>query len=95
LDHYTTLELASLELGIMIPLHIVGGLALWRGKTWGYLTATLLVFTSFMVFIALNISLLLFYVSFGRGDMLDMAITAAIAIVATGFSFVIFKRVRD
>lgn len=28
LDHYTTLELASLELGIMIPLHIIGGLAL-------------------------------------------------------------------
>ena len=40
LDHYTTLELASLELGIMIPLHIIGGLALRRGKTWGYLAAT-------------------------------------------------------
>lgn len=95
LDHYTTLELASLELGLMIPLHIIGGLALWKGKTWGYLTATLLAFASFMVFVALSVSLLLFYVSFGRGDVLDMAVTAVITVVATGFSFAIFKRVRD
>jgi hypothetical protein len=95
LDHYTTLELASLELGLMIPLHIIGGLALWRGKTWGYLAATVLAFTAFMVFVALSISLLVFYVSFGRGDVLDMAMTTAIAVVATGFSLVIFKRVQD
>lgn len=95
LDHYTTLELASLELGIMIPLHIIGGLALWRGKTWGYLAATVLAFAAFMVFIALSISLLLFYVSFGRGDVLDMAITTVITVVATGFSLVIFARVKD
>jgi hypothetical protein len=30
LEHYTTLELAALELGIMVPLHIVGGASLWR-----------------------------------------------------------------
>lgn len=95
LDHYTTLELASLELGIMIPLHIIGGLALWRGKTWGYLAATVLAFAAFMVFIALSISFLLFYASFGRGDVLDMAITTVIAVVATGFSLVIFARVKD
>ncbi len=95
LDHYTTLELASLEFGIMIPLHIAGGLALWRGKTWGYLAATLLAFATFMVFIALSVFLLLFYLSFGHSDLLDMAITFGIAIVATGFSFMIFKRVQD
>jgi hypothetical protein len=95
LDHYTTLELASLELGIMIPLHIVGGVSLWKRKVWGYLITTLLAFTSFMVFIALSLSLLLFYFSFGNGDMLDMGITIVIAMVATGFSLVIFKQVKD
>jgi hypothetical protein len=48
-----------------------------------------------MVFVALSVSLLLFYFSFGRGDMLDMAITFSIAMVAAGFSLVIFKRVQD
>ncbi|MBI5567945.1 MAG: hypothetical protein HY870_23815, partial [Chloroflexi bacterium] len=95
LDHYTTLELASLELGIMIPLHLVGGVSLWRRKAWGYMISTLLAFTSAMVFVALSVSLLLFYFSFGRGDMFDMGITIAITVVAAGFSLVIFKRVKD
>ena len=95
LDHYTTLELASLEFGIMIPLHLAGGLALWKGKPWGYLAATVLAFTTFMVFIALSVFLLLFYLAYGHGDLLDMAITFGIALVAAGFSFTIFRRVKD
>ena len=95
LDHYTTLELALLEFGIMIPLHLSGGLALWRNKPWGYLAATVLAFTASMVFVALSISLLLFHLSYGQGNLLDMAITFCIAIVAGGFSFAIFTRVKD
>jgi hypothetical protein len=94
LDHYTTLELASLELGIMVPLHLISGVVLWRKNAWGYVIATLLVFASFMVFMALSVSLLLFYFRFGRGNFLDMAITVVITIVATVFSFVIFKHVK-
>jgi hypothetical protein len=95
LDHYTTLELATLELGIMIPLHIVGGILLWRRKVWGYLIAILLAFAACMTFIALSLSLLLFYFSFDRGSVLDMVITMVITVIATGFSLVIFKRVKD
>lgn len=95
LDHYTTLELAALELAIMIPLHIVGGFSLWRKQAWGYLIASILAFTSFMVFAALSVSLLLFYYLYGQGNVMDMAITLLIAIVATGFSLVIFLCFKD
>jgi hypothetical protein len=95
LDHYTTLELASLELGIMIPLHIAGGVLLWRERAWGYVLATVLAFAAAMVFIALSVALVLFRVSFGRGDVVDLAITAAIAIVAIGFSVAIFREVNE
>jgi hypothetical protein len=95
LDHYTTLELAAFELGLMIPLHFVGGIALWRRKAWGYLLAILLAFAAFVTFIALSIALLLFHFSFGQGSVLDMAITIGIALIATGFSIVIFTRVKD
>jgi hypothetical protein len=95
LDHYTTLELAALELGLMIPLKILGGLALWRKKLWGYIVSTVLVFTTSIVFVALSVSLLLFHVTYGSGDFLDMAITIGITIVASIFSIAIFKRVGD
>jgi len=95
LDQYTTLELAALELGLMIPLHIIGGLALWRKKPWGFLIAAVLIFTVFMVFISLSLSLCLFQISFGRGDPLDMAITFGITLVAGGFSVVIVKGIKE
>jgi hypothetical protein len=95
LDHYTTLELASLELGVMIPLHFIGGIALWKEKAWGYLLSILLAFAAFMTFVALSIALLLLYFSYGQGSLPDMVITIAIALVATGFSAVIFSRVSD
>jgi hypothetical protein len=53
-----------------------------------------LAFTSAMIFVALSVSLLLFYFSFGRGDIFDMAVTLAMA-VATRFSLVIFMRIKD
>jgi hypothetical protein len=94
LDHYTTLELAALELGIMIPLHVVGGIALWKRQAAGYLISIILAFTAAMVFVALSVSLLIGYLSLGRGDPADLIITLAIALFAAGFSFVIFKRVQ-
>jgi len=95
LDHYTTFELAAIELGIMVPLHIVGGVSLWKGKAWAYLVAILLAFTTAMVFIALSLSLLLYYFSFGKGSVPDMILTIAIAFVTVGFSLAAFRYVKD
>lgn len=95
LDHYTTLELAGLELGLMIPLHILAGLLLWRQNAWGYLLSTILAFAASMVFIALSISLLIPYFGPARGNLADLAITLSITIVAVGFSLAIFRQIRD
>jgi hypothetical protein len=94
LDHYTTLELAAFELGIMIPLHFVGGVLLWRKKAWGYVMAILLAFAAAMTFIALSVALLLLYFSFGQGNVPDVALTITLAAVASGFSLVVFYRVK-
>jgi len=95
LDHYTTLELAGVEVGIMIPFHILGGVLLWRQKAWGYVLSTVLSFAAFVVFIALTISLFLSYFLYGQGDWVDIGIITGIAIVATAFSLVIFRQLND
>lgn len=95
LDHYTTLELAGVELGIMIPLHILAGVLLWRQKAWGYVLSTILAFAAFVVFIALTISLFLSYFLYGQGTWMDIGITTGIAIVASAFSLVIFRQLQD
>jgi hypothetical protein len=95
LDHYTTLELAGLELGVMIPLHLLAGLLLWRHNAWGYLLSTILAFAAAMVFIALSISLLIPYFASARGDLADLLITLGITVVAAGFSLAIFRQIQD
>jgi len=92
---YTTLELAALELGIMIPLHIWGGIVLWKRKAIGYLLAILLSFTALMTFISLSVSSLLLRFLFGRGNTVDVMIPIILSIIALGFSVVIFRRVKD
>ena len=95
LDVYTTLELAALELGIMIPLHFIGGILLWKEKVAGYLTAIILLFTALMTFISLSVSSVLFFIHFERGTPVDMIIPIVLVIVASVYSVVVFRNIRD
>ena len=94
LEHYTTLELAALELGIMVPLHVVGGVLLWRRHAWGYLIAIPLAFAAAVAFIALSIGQVLLHASFARGNTTAMAQMIAFALIASVLSFLAFQRVR-
>jgi hypothetical protein len=95
LESYTTLELAALELGIMVPLHIVGGVLLWRRHGLGFLVATPLAFTAAMTFIALSVGQVLRYLSFGNSSIAGIVQMVVFATIASGLSLVAFQRVRD
>jgi len=90
----TTLELAALELGIMVPLHIAGGIFLWKKKAVGYLLAIPLAFAAFMAFISLAVASVMIHFLYRRGSVFDVAMPITLAVVAAGFSLVIFRRVR-
>ena len=94
LDIYTTLELAALEIGIMAPLHIVGGVLLWGRKAWGYVIAIPLALTASITFIALSIAQWLLYFSYQMGSIADVILMIVFAVIASGFSFVTFRRVN-
>lgn len=95
LDHYTTLELAALELGIMIPLHLAGGVLLWRRHTAGYVLGAVLAFAAAMTFIALAIAMLMLRFSYGHESLFDQGLTIALAVVASSISLLVFLRVKD
>jgi hypothetical protein len=93
LEIYTTLELAALEMGIMIPLHIVGGVLLWRREAWGYVISILLAFAAGMTFLALSVAQLMLYFSFQTGGLVEVIQMIVFAVIASGFSFVTYRRV--
>lgn len=92
LGAYTTLELAALELGIMIPLHLATAILLWRRRAAGYLAAIVLTFTAQMTFISLSVAGLILHFGLGRGGGTEISVPAVLAVVATGFSAVIYRR---
>jgi hypothetical protein len=94
LEIYTTLELAAVELGLMVPLHILGAILLWRRYALGYLLAIILAVTAMLTFISLTASRLILYFRFERGSVSDLAITIILALAATGFSAVIYRQVK-
>jgi hypothetical protein len=87
---YTTLELASIELGIMVPLHFLGGILLWKRQAAGYLLAVVLAFAAAMAFISLSIGqyvLSSVYQNGSAGDVVALAVPAAVAIVISIYLF--------
>lgn len=95
LEHYTTLELAALELGIMIPLHLAGAVLLWRSRPLGYLLGAVLVFTALMTFVSLTVAAFISALGYGIGGGADVAIPAILTVVAAWFSFAVFGAVGD
>ncbi len=95
LEIYTTLELAALELGIMVPLHVVGGLLLLRGRAWGYAMAILLAFAAGTTFMALSVAQALLYFVYGWGGPADVILMVVFAVIASGFAFAAFKRAGE
>jgi len=95
LEIYTTLELAALEIGIMVPLHIVGGVLLWKRKAWGYIISIPLALTASITFIALSIAQWLLYFSYQTGSIADVIQMIVFAVIASAFSFVTFRRVKE
>jgi hypothetical protein len=92
LEHYTTLELAALELGIMVPMHFMAGVLLWKKNAWGYLMSTLLAFAAATVFVALNTALIMLWRMYGLGGFSDIIMPLVIMFVAGGFSIMVFSQ---
>jgi hypothetical protein len=87
---YTTLELAALELGLMIPLHFAGAVLLWKRNGWGYILGPALAFAAAMTFIALGIAQALYYYIYQGGSLSEVIMLccfAAAASLASWFSF--------
>jgi hypothetical protein len=91
---YTTLELASFELGIMVPLHFLGGVLLWKRHAAGYLLAVILSFAAAMAFIGLSVGQLMLLLQYHTGSDANVAALLIPAAAAGVVSIFLFWRAR-
>jgi len=95
LEIYTTLELAALEIGIMAPLHILGGVLLWKKNVWGYILTIFLAFAASVTFAALSVAQILNFVTYQIGGIAEVIQMVVFAVIASGFSLAAFKHIED
>ncbi len=95
LEIYTTLELAVLELGIMVPLHLVGGILLWNSRPSGYVLSILLTFTAMMTFLSLSVAALIFRIQYSSGELMDLFVPIVLSFITIGFSVSILKNIKE
>jgi hypothetical protein len=94
LSVYTTLELAAFELGIMVPLHFLGGVLLWKRHAAGYLLAVILSFAAAMAFIALSVGQLMLLLQYHTGSVATVAALLIPAAAAGVISIFLFWKTR-
>jgi hypothetical protein len=92
LERSATPELAALQLGLVVPLHILGGVWLWRRQAWGYALALALGLAGAMTFLSLTVGQVLLRVSFGADNVGGLVLASAPALVASTLSFVALGR---
>lgn len=95
LGSYTTLELAAVEMGIMIPLHLAGGFLLLIKRAVGYLLATVVTCMGALAFLALSVSQWMLFAGYGLGTWMDLALMIFLAVVAGGFALRMLQAIRD
>ena len=82
LQHYTTLELAALELGIMVPLHVMAAILILKKQQNGSLLSLVLSFTALMTFLALTTYSILNYFQYNNGTIIDIIIPVILSVVS-------------
>ncbi len=92
LEIYTTLELASLEMGIMAPLSIIGGILLFKKIAAGYIIVLTLIFTSIMTFLSLSVSALFLYFFYHKGAFNFQFIL--LSIISIAFISISYKNIK-
>ena len=95
LDIYSTLPVQALDLGLLVPLAVWGGVAFWRNRPAGYLVAGLVLVKAFSfgtAVAAMGISMILS----GVGESVVLvAVFSGFALVNMAFTILFLRSVQE
>lgn len=80
LEHYTTLVIQGMDLGILVPLLLFAANQLWRKKDLGYLLSGILIFKGFTMLSAILLMIVFQIISGVRVSFVEIGIFTSLAI---------------
>lgn len=95
LDHYTTLPIQALDLGIVLPTIIFSAIMLMRRHSWGYLLTPIITFKGLTLLIALD-AMIIFMIANGvEVAIADLTIFPLYTLVVAFNFYLIVKNIKD
>ncbi len=95
LENVTSMFIQAMDLGIIVPLCVLGGLLLLRRQPWGYLLASV----GMVKFLTLGIAVSLMGLNMARVgvpvSLVEVGVFLALALVNVGFTVVLLRSVRE
>ncbi len=95
LSHYTTLELAGLEIGLMVPLHFIGGILLLLRNRTGYIISITLVCTTLIMFISLTSAQVIMYLEYSQDFIIEIVRMGFFALVGLVFTVLSLRKISE
>jgi hypothetical protein len=95
LESYTTLVIQAMDIGVVFPATLIGGMLIIKGKEWGYALVSILLIKASLLGTAI-ISMIFFMAQNGVELALGQVIFfAAVAAVGISISIVFYRRIKD
>lgn len=93
LEHYTTLVIQAMDLGLIVPVAILSGILLLRNKSLGYLLSTVIIIKGVTLLLAIVMMIILMKISGVNVSIVEIILFPILTIVCIINSLIIFKNV--
>lgn len=94
-EHYTTLIIQALDLGLLVPISIIGGVLLIRRKPWGYLLGTVIIVKEITLFSSLTAMIIGQARAGVQMGILQMALFPLFNLIAIYCLIVLLKNIKE
>jgi hypothetical protein len=95
LESYTTLVIQALDLGLVVPIAVLSGILLWKGKAWGYMLSSVVLIKGMTLALAVSAMAVNMMIEGVHVSIGELAMFPAIAVVSTGLTIVLLKHVTE
>ena len=93
LEHYTTLSIQVLDLGIIVPVAIISGVLLIKNESIGYLLTSIIIIKGITLLLAVVMMLIFMHLAGVKLSMVEAIMFPAFLVILFFNSFLLFKHI--
>lgn len=94
LEHYTTLVIQALDLGVVVPLGVMAAVLLWQRKPWGYMLASLVLIKGLTLLLGICAMIVAQALAGVTMSPVEMAVFPLFAVIDLVLVIILFRSIK-